>query len=45
MKNILTPIAESVFILLRLKAVASPTNAAIQKKIFRIKNDYAYNLR
>ena len=33
MKNILTPLAKSVFVSLRLRAAASATNAVIQKKI------------
>ena len=33
MKNVLTPLAKSVLIPLGLKAVASATDAAIQKKI------------
>ena len=34
MKNVLKPLAKSVFILLRLTAAASATDAAIQKKVF-----------
>ena len=34
MKNILTPLAKSVFVPLGLRPAASATNAAVQKKIF-----------
>ena len=33
-KNVLTPLAKSVLVLLGLTAAASATNAAIQKKLF-----------
>ena len=36
MKNVLTPLAKSDSILLALPADASATDAAIQKKIFRL---------
>ena len=35
MKNVLTPLAKSVLMLLGLTAVASATDADVQKKIYR----------
>ena len=44
MKNAFTPFAKSALVLLGLKAAASTTDAAIQKKKIRIRDDCTNNL-
>ena len=45
MANVLTTLAKTILAPLELTAAASPTDAAIQKKIFALENDCTDNLK